>query len=206
MKLSQRERRAIERRKLARQIAELVLLQKTTVEIAAELGISVTQVRSIMKTDEYSSAWREIEASLSQDPRRQAARAEIHEMLPVAVRSLRAALEEDDVPWTVRLKAAEMILKITGLDHDGKGGSSAELISFLASRGIEINVVSQQDNRVQIVGTVSPELLRILKSPQELTQALGPQDVNRQVDDGEYRADGDEMASVVPLDHVVNEA
>ncbi|MEM4217755.1 MAG: hypothetical protein QXZ09_07000 [Candidatus Methanomethylicaceae archaeon] len=150
---------------MAERVAILVAQQKTYEEISSELGISLEQVRAIVASPEYEQAIDALIADVARDPRRRLAVQYITDLIPAANRILKKALEDDDVPWSVRRWAVELVYRISHVGASVEISEEETLRDFLQkSRNVNINVVS--GDQVVISGALDPEYVRALESIQ----------------------------------------
>ena len=118
--LTKDERKELQESRL---IDRLVLLyldldrKYTQDEIAEKLEITRGQLNNLIRTKEFEDRWNEHFIELGRDPRIKATQASIAELLPAAFSTLKEAVEEGDVPWTVRIKAVEKIFELAGIER-----------------------------------------------------------------------------------------
>lgn len=108
-------------------------------QIAEELGITVRQLRRLVETDEFARVYEEHFDALGHDPRLQAVKSGLMDLLPMAFDQLRKALIEPGVPWTTRMRAIEKIMEMNGVRPQDAGKSDRrELAEFLGKFGVNI--------------------------------------------------------------------
>ena len=143
IKLTREERALLKKQKLAEGAAALFLDMddpKSWVEIAAELGISLHQLKDLTKSDEFNEAYSVLFAELGHDPRYKAALGAIGDMLPKAVRKLEELMTSTRTPAAVALKAVEKVLAINGIENMKPAQSDrADLVKYLEEKGVTIN-------------------------------------------------------------------
>jgi hypothetical protein len=111
--------------------------------IAVELGISVMALKDLTKTQEFMDVYDVHFTELGHDPRTKGARAALADMLPMAVRQLKALLSAGETPASVKMKAIEKIFELNGVGPaKGTGMDRNELMNFLK----DANVTLTQNN------------------------------------------------------------
>lgn len=85
-------------------------------QIADELGISVHQLKELVKTPLFDEVYNAMFAELGHDPRYKAAQGALTNMLPAAMRTLQDLMLNTRTPATVRLRAVEKIIDLVGLE------------------------------------------------------------------------------------------
>jgi hypothetical protein len=111
-------------------------------EVALELGISIGALKDLTKTPEFDEAYNNLFPELGHDPRYQAARGVVGDMLPLAVKELKNILTDGRTPAGVRLKAIERILTLNGLQEpQNQGSDRQELARFLVEHRIKLETV-----------------------------------------------------------------
>lgn len=141
IKLSRSERAALERQKLAEAAAVLFLDLDTPrkyPEIAQELGLSVYQLRELVRTQEFNDAYNNLFPDVGHDPRYKAVRAELGEMLPLAVKTARELLESPRTPAATRWKIAERIMATSNVLEPVEQSERKEMVEYLQERGMNI--------------------------------------------------------------------
>jgi hypothetical protein len=146
IKLRQSERQALVRQQRAEAAAALFLdleVGRTWAEIAQELGLSPHQLRDLTKTEEFDAAYGMLFAELGHDPRFRAAQAAVGDLLPLAVRELKALLTGPRTPAGVKLKAVEKVLALNGLSNSPPPHSDRqELAEFLGRHNLSLTQVN----------------------------------------------------------------
>lgn len=108
-------------------------------QIAGELGISTMALKDLTKTQEFMDAYDVHFAELGHDPRTKGARAALVDMLPMAVRQLKALLSAGDTPASAKMKAIEKIFELNGVGPaKGAAMDRNELINFLKEANISL--------------------------------------------------------------------
>lgn len=154
IKLTDQERRDLNR---SQRIGGAVLLfldlegDHTWEEITQELGISVMALKDLTKTELFIEKYDQHFAELGHDPRLKSAQAAIVDLLPMAVRELKALLSGGDVPASVKFRAIEKVIELNGVDPT-KGGAMDrnELMNFLR----EANISITQNNNITAPGAL----------------------------------------------------
>jgi hypothetical protein len=143
--------RASERAALARQqkIEQAVALfldfenAHTWADIAEEMGITVGALKDLTKSEDFMTMYTLQLNELGHDPRLQAARSKLLDMLPVAITQLSRLLLSTQTPAGVRLKAIEKIIALNGiLQPQNRENDKGELIEFLQQKGVNIEQVN----------------------------------------------------------------
>jgi len=118
-------------------------------EIAAELDITVKQLKYLTQSEEFKAVYEEYFSELGHDPRLKATRAGIVDLLPLAYTRFRQLLENPNTPATVLLKAVDKVLVLNGVQPQaGKVSDRKELADFLGSSEVsltQINVIVPDD-------------------------------------------------------------
>jgi len=106
-------------------------------QIAAELEISVKQLKVLTRTALFEEIYNEHFEQLGHDPRLKVAEAKLGDLLPVAVAELQTLLTARATPAAVKMKAIERILEYNGVKPQKAGESSRrELADFLKDAGV----------------------------------------------------------------------
>lgn len=139
------ERKALIRQQKAEAACALFLdVQRglTWKEVADELDISIGALKDLTKWPEFDEAYNRLFPELGHDPRYQAARGVVSDMLPAAVNGLKAMLSDPRTPAAVRLKAIERVLILNGLSEpQNQGSDRQELARFLVEHRIKLDNV-----------------------------------------------------------------
>lgn len=125
-------------------------------EIAQELGVSVSTLKDITQTPEFDEAYNSLFADIGHDPRYRAAQAAMNDMLPLAIRELKAMLIDANTSPSIRLKAIEMVLKMNSLTLEKPAASEkTELANFLVSNQVVVqNLPPQYQQALQELPSV----------------------------------------------------
>lgn len=108
-------------------------------QIASELGVSVMALKDLTKTQDFMDVYDQHFAELGHDPRTKGARAALADMLPLAVRQLRALLTDTETPASVKIKAVEKVFELNGVGPaKGAAMDRNELMNFLKEANISI--------------------------------------------------------------------
>jgi hypothetical protein len=146
IKLTQDERQALKRSRLAEAAAAMFLNIEepmTWAQIATELGMSLGALRDLTKSEEFNEKYSALFPELGHDPRYRAAIGAIGNMLPKAVNRLDELLSGSRVPAAVTMKAIEKILAINGVENLKPAQSDrADLVKFLETKGVTIQTLN----------------------------------------------------------------
>ena len=134
--LTRNDRRAIARRTKCEAAASLFLdleAKHTWKEIAEELGISLSALKDLTKSQEFDEVYNKLYADISHDPRYKAVQGAISDMLGLATDKLRRLLESDRTPATVALNAVKTVYEYAGIrPPDEVQSERRALAEFLA--------------------------------------------------------------------------
>jgi len=136
--LTKKETKALRRQKLCEGAAVLFLdidHHRTWAEMAQELGISIHALRDLVKTKEFDDAYNTMFPEVGHDPRFQAARGALGDMVPTAIKELKDLLTNSQTSPAVRFKAIEKILELNQVDNKGVQSERFELLEFLKNMG-----------------------------------------------------------------------
>jgi len=125
-------------------------------QIAAELGLTVWQLKILLDTDEFAQIYDDHFAQVTNDPTVRAVQTKvIEELLPKAVKAIDDILNDPKAPPTVRLKAALETMRLSGIKAASPVASERqELSEFLSSHNIvQVNVGEKEKVEV-IEGTI----------------------------------------------------
>jgi len=153
--LNKRERKDLSHQRTVETAVALFLdldNDHTWQQIADELGVSLQTLRQLTKTQEFMDRYNEHFAELGHDPRLRVAQAAIVDLLPLAVRQLRAVLVDEHVNASVKLSAIKEVLKMNGIADAPPTSDRSELAKFLKEAGV--NTVVQNNT---INNNVPPE-------------------------------------------------
>ena len=157
IKLTRRERSALVRQQRAEQAAALFLdlsEARTWKSIAEEMGLSAAQLRDLTKSAEFDEAYNQLFAELGHDPRFRAAQAAVSDLLPLSIQTMKDLLLSARTPAGVRLKTAERIIALNGLENPAAAASDRqEMVKFLVEHhisldGVGVPVPSEYQNAV----------------------------------------------------------
>ncbi len=108
-------------------------------EMCDELEITPRQLKALTNTDSFKEIYDDHIATLGHDPRLQAVQAGLIDLLPEAFGQLKNALTGGDVPWTVKYKAIQDILRLNGIVPKAAVQSDRrELAEFLGGLGTNV--------------------------------------------------------------------
>ena len=136
--LTKKETKALRRQRLCEGAAVLFLdidHHRTWAEMAQELGISIHALRDLVKTKEFDDAYNTMFPEVGHDPRFQAARGALGDMVPTAIKELKDLLTNSQTSPAVRFKAIEKILELNQVDNKGVQSERFELLEFLKNMG-----------------------------------------------------------------------
>lgn len=165
--LTKGDRRALTRQARVEAAVALFLdleTGRTWTEIAAELGISVMALKDLTKTEEFIACYNQHFAELGHDPRLRSSQAALTDMLPEAVKQLKAMLTDAATPAGVRLKAIERVIQLNGMTAQQQQKSDqGELAQFLRGINVEgdLNVTLQNPFAAEIRSYVDGEFAEI---------------------------------------------
>jgi hypothetical protein len=143
-------------------------------DIAAELGISVQELKYLTRSDEFMEVYNLHFAELGHDPRLKAAQAEISNLLPTAMRQLRKLLTDERTPPTVLLATVKELFRLAGVEQPKTDAASrTELANFLREAGVNIGTVNvnpiqvPEEYQSYVDGQVIEAPPEIIEVPQE---------------------------------------
>ena len=145
--LTDPERRAFARSELVERAVLMYLdleTDRNQREIAQELGITLEELKTLTRSDEFQEAYSAHFLELGHDPRLVATQHAIMDLLPAAMRELRKLIAGGvQVPATVKLKAIEDVMKLSGIEAPTPAkNDKKELAEFLRNAGINIENVN----------------------------------------------------------------
>ena len=108
-------------------------------EIADRLGLSVSSLKRLVLTPEFTRIYEEALAMLGHSPRLMATAQALPDLLPAAYRTLRRLVTSADVPDAVALKAAERILAINRVGSERNEEDPRDLAKFLEVTGTHVD-------------------------------------------------------------------
>lgn len=112
-------------------------------DIAEQLGISLDQLKQLVKSEEFDVAYNVQFAELGHDPRYRAAQAALADMLPLAMRRLYDLVSNPNTPPSVALRAIEKVLTLANVEApQGEQFSQAALIQLLQRNNVHIDNIS----------------------------------------------------------------
>jgi hypothetical protein len=116
---------------------------RTWVEIARELDMSVPALHDLTKSDEFNEIYNEYFAELGHDPRIKVSQQALADMVPVAIRTLKEIISDPEATTSARLKAVEMVFRMAGVERiQPRESDKSELQSFLLGKGVNIEQVN----------------------------------------------------------------
>lgn len=143
IKLTIPEKQALVRRQRAEQAAALFLdlnEARSWKQIAEEMEISPAQLRDLTKSAEFDEAYNQLFAELGHDPRFRAAQAAVSDLLPLSIQTLKELLTSARTPAGVKLKTAERIIALNGLENPAAAASDRqEVAKFLVEHHISLD-------------------------------------------------------------------
>lgn len=145
IKLRKDERKAMIKQKDAEAAAALFLdleEARNWDDIAAELDMSVHQLKALTKTPEFNLAYNALFPDIGHDPRYKAAQGALSDMLPAAIQQLKSLLTNPQTPPSVRLKAVDKVLSLNAVAQEGnKASDRSEMVKFLTQQNISMQDV-----------------------------------------------------------------
>jgi hypothetical protein len=112
-------------------------------EIAAEMGITVEQLKNLTRGEDFDALWNAHFMDLGHDPRLKAGQAAIADMVAIAARELKRSVTNPRTPESVRLKAIELIFKYGGIEATKPAqNDKKDLAEFLNKAGVNIGNVN----------------------------------------------------------------
>jgi hypothetical protein len=142
LKLTDGERNALQKNLVLEHIVAMYLdltRDWTLTQMAEELKITVSQLKDLTRSEEFSNLYNQHFIELGHDPRLKATQAAIVDMLPMAQRELKALLSGPMVPAGVKLKAITEILRLGGVEQPKAAvNDKKELAEFLMKAGVNI--------------------------------------------------------------------
>jgi hypothetical protein len=130
-----------ERTNIERLVSMFLDLERkyTRAEMCEELDVTPKQLKRLTQTDLFKEIYDDHLATLGHDPRLQAVQAGLIDLLPEAFGQLREALTGADVPWTVKYKAIQDVLRLNGIQPKAAVQSDRkELAEFLGEIGSNV--------------------------------------------------------------------
>ena len=88
-------------------------------------------MRELVKTREFDEAYNLMFPEVGHDPRFQAARGQLGDMVPLAINRLKGILQDTGASDSVVLKAATTVFELNQLDNKGAQSERFELNEFL---------------------------------------------------------------------------
>jgi|GEM_PF-1187345 len=114
---------------------------RTTQQIADELGISRKALKTLTKREDFIALYNEHFIELGHDPRLQAIKSGLADLLPHAYDQLAKLLVSPDTPSSVRYNTIKTVFELNGVKpQDPKGSNKRELATFLKDAGATINL------------------------------------------------------------------
>jgi DNA-binding CsgD family transcriptional regulator len=109
----------------------------STQEIAEELGISVYQLRNLIRSEEFERVYNEHFLELGHDPRLQATRSAMVDLLPDSMSALKEVLT--GTSNAAKVQAVKLVWDYVGLQKpDFPDSDRKEAIEFLKEEGIKV--------------------------------------------------------------------
>jgi len=139
--LTKAERTSLAQLKLVERAVSMFLdleQDRTWDQIAQELGITITQLKTLTRTPEFSKAYEEITVTLGHDPRLRAVSSALPNLLPVAYQQLKAILIGPATSDNVRLKAILEIFKLNHVGEEVTTDDPREMTNFLEQNGVKV--------------------------------------------------------------------
>jgi hypothetical protein len=130
-----------ERTNIERLVSMFLDLERkyTRAEMCEEMDVTPKQLKRLTQTDLFKEIYDDHLATLGHDPRLQAVQAGLIDLLPEAFGQLKKALTSADVPWTVKYKAIQDILRLNGIQPKAAVQSDRkELAEFLGELGTNV--------------------------------------------------------------------
>jgi hypothetical protein len=144
--LNQEERNILAEHQLIEQAVGLYLdleEARSQREIAAELDLTVKQLKYLTQSEEFKAIYEEYFSDLGHDPRLKATRAGLVDLLPLAHARFRGLLQSSDTPATVMLKAVEKVFELNGVKPQASQVSDRkELAEFLGKNNLHLTQIN----------------------------------------------------------------
>jgi hypothetical protein len=147
--LNQGERDALLRQRLIEQAVALFLdleTDRTWAQIAGELDMSVSALKRLSQSSDFTSIYEDALATVGHDPRLMAITSSLGDLLPAARRRLEKLITNASTPDGVALKAIEKLFAWTGADSHVDIDNPDAMKNFLNTHGVQVegnlNVVS----------------------------------------------------------------
>jgi hypothetical protein len=157
------ERKELRRRQLCEAAAALFLDledHRTWQEIAEELGITVSQLKTLTNSEQFERVYNELFADLGHDPRYRAAQAQVSDLLPLAVKSHRDILSREGVADGVRLRAVQEVYKLNNLKGaQGDQSDREALARFLLENELSEPKISVPEEYSEAEGKYLPDVV-----------------------------------------------
>lgn len=140
LKLTRREREALQRQQQAEAAAVLFLdieAGHSWAQIAQQLEITIPQLRDLTKTTEFDTAYNAMMVEIGHDPRYKAAQSAVADMLIPAVTQLKMLLTNPGTADGVKLKVIERVFTLNGLDAPAPQQSDRQaMVEFLINMNV----------------------------------------------------------------------
>jgi len=135
LQLTEQERREFQERERIEKLVSMFLdLERkfTRQEMCDELGVSNKTIKRLTETDLFKEIYEDHLSTLGHDPRLQAVQSGLIDLLPYAFEQLKVAVTGLNVPWTVKYKAIQDIMRLNGIQPKAVAQSDRkELAEFL---------------------------------------------------------------------------
>lgn len=146
IKLRKEEREMLLFREKVSKAVEMFLdfhQDRTYAEIARELGMSITALHNLTKSEDFNEIFNEYYAEMNDNPRIKASQQAIADMVPLAIRTLKEIILDPGAPASSRIKAIEMVMRYAGIEKaQPKESDKGELQNFLLGKGVNIEQVN----------------------------------------------------------------
>lgn len=120
----------------------------TIEEIAGELGLSRTQLKRLVESPEFQDNYNKFFYNIVQDPRIKAVQESFADLIVPTFHVYQRILTDESVPWTIKLKAAQDIRQLHGIETQKVNQQSrSELAKFLSDNNIETQNVQIIQNQ-----------------------------------------------------------
>ncbi len=141
LNLTQDEREALaNRQKMEQAIALFLDLQQdhTWKEIADTLGMSLSALKRMTQTGDFQRMYDDALATVGHDPRLQAIKSTLGDLLPAAYRRLHKIISSEDTDDRAALRAIEKLFSWTGVEDGVQSDDPTMFANFLKQHGAAI--------------------------------------------------------------------
>ena len=141
LNLNQGERDALLRQRTIERAVSLFLdleNDRSWSQIAAELDISVSALKRLSQSPDFTTVYEDALATVGHDPRLQAVTSSLGDLLPAARRRLQTLITSTDTPDGVALKAIERLFEWTGANQQQEIDDPNALRNFLGQHGVQV--------------------------------------------------------------------